>query len=228
MSVEPIELVAPDGVILRGQHWIGGDTWVVLFHDADTDLDCWQPLLPALLERGYSICTLDMRGHGGSDGVWDLSALGGDLEAAIAYAHAHAAQKIAFVGAGESALPGLIDTNSQHLFAVVALSPGPLGNHTANEFRGGNVPKLLIIGSQHQPAVEAAQQIHDSAIGWLVLVRFPTADQGTRLVSGPWCQHVRENTVAFLEEHRYATGNPQRSDLNLPAAKALFRRLTGE
>jgi hypothetical protein len=98
------------------------------------------------------------------------------------------------------------------LFAIVALSPGPPGNFTENDFRGGNVPKLLIIGSQGDAAVEAAQQIHDRALGWLVLVRFPTADQGTTLLSGPWRTHVWENIVAFLEEQRFATGNSRRSD----------------
>src|SRR4051812_36279858 len=117
MRVQPMELTASDGVILRGQHWEGGNVWVILFHEAGRDLDCWHPLVAALLGCGYSLCTLDQRGHGTSDSEWNPSALSADLEAAIAYAQAQGARRIAFIGAGESALPALRDDHARHLFA---------------------------------------------------------------------------------------------------------------
>src|SRR5207237_6704135 len=54
----------------------------------------------------------------------------------LAYAYQNGANRIAFIGAGESALPALMDDQSRHLFAIVALSPGPLGTLTANDLRG--------------------------------------------------------------------------------------------
>ncbi len=202
MNVEPIELITPDGIVLRGQHWPGGETWAVLFHEAGRDLDCWQPLVQPLLELGYSLCALDMRGHGASTGSWNVEALGDDLQAAIDYANGHNARQIALIGAGESALPALMDVQARHLFAIVALSVGPLGKLSANELRGSGVPKLLIVGSFGEQAVAATQQIRDRAIGWTVLVRLPTADQGTALLTDQWQLHVQEHTIAFLEEQR--------------------------
>ena len=202
MNVEPIELNTSDGVILRGQYWPGGETWAVLFHEAGRDLDCWQPLVTPLLELGYSLCALDMRGHGASTGDWNVAAIGDDLQAAIAFADEHNARQIAFIGAGESVLPALMDIYARRLFAIVALSAGPLGKLSANDLRGSGVPKLLIVGSFGTQAVEATQQIRDRAIGWTVLVRLPTADQGTALLADQWQSHVQEHTIAFLEEQR--------------------------
>lgn len=203
MRVEAIEVVAPDGVILRGQHWITGDTWVVLFHDTGKDLDCWQPLVTPLLDRGYSLCTVDLRGHGISDGEWDVSALSGDLESVLGYARARGADKIAYIGAGESALPALLDRHARHFFAIVGLSPGPLGTYSPDDLRGGGVPKLFVFGSRGEQAEKAGQLLRSRAIGWTVLLRLPTADQGTTLLSEPWRLQVEEQIIAFLEEQRY-------------------------
>lgn len=203
MNVEPVELAASDGVVLRGQHWPGADIWIILLHEAGMDLDCWQPLVLPLHEKGYSLLTLDLRGHGASDGDWAVSALGDDLEVAIAFAHEHGAQRIAVIGAGEGVLAALMNVHAKHLFAIVALSPGPIGDLPLDELRGGNVAKLFVVGSLGKRAAEAEQQIRDRAIGWTVLLRLPTEVQGTSLLAGPWQLHVQENIVAFLEEQRY-------------------------
>jgi hypothetical protein len=204
MSVEPIELTASDGVLLRGQRWTGGDVWVILFHDVGRDLDCWQPIVLPLLEHGYSALTLDLRGHGASDGEWNIASVSDDLETALVYARDHGANKIAFIGAGESALPALLDACSSQMFAIVVLSPGPLGSFTPDALRGGSVPKFFVVGSFANTAVNAVEQIHSRATGWLVVMRLPTAEQGNALLGAPWGLHVQEQVVAFLEEHRFA------------------------
>jgi len=203
MTVEPIELTTSDGVILRGQHWVGGDHWALLFHEAGKDLDCWQPLATVLVERGYSLCALDLRGHGLSEGEWDVSALGADLEAAIDYASGFKASHIAFIGAGESALPALLDTHARRFFAIVGLSPGPLGTLSANDLRGRGVSKLFVLGSRDAQVEETVQRLRNRSIGWTVLLRLPTANQGTDLLSDPWRLQVAEHMIAFLEEQRY-------------------------
>jgi hypothetical protein len=227
MNVEPIEITAADGVLLRGQHWRGGDSWALLFHEAERDLDCWHPILLPLVSHGFSVLTLDMRGHGATDGEWNTASLGGDLEAAIRFAQNNGASSIAMIGAGQSVLPSLMKSHSQNLFAIVALSPGPLGDLTPDELRGDGVPKLLIVGSLGESAVEAVEQIRDKAIGWLVVMRLPTAEQGTTLLSGQWGKHIEEQTIAFLEEHRYLKDSHPRPDWNPSAGEVLFKRLFG-
>lgn len=227
ITAEPIELTASDGVVLRGHRWAGGDPWVVLFHEPGRDLDCWQPLVLPLINRGYSVLTLDLRGHGASEGEWNSAALGEDLEVAIAYARNNGASGVAFIGAGASALPALLDAHSRQMFAIVELSPGPLGELTPDDLRGAGVPKLLVVGSFGEAAVEAAQQIHSRATGWLVVMRLPTAEQGTSLLSDPWGRHVQEQIIAFLEEHRYSKDKKPRPERSPAAAEVLAKRLFG-
>ena len=228
MNVEPIELTAVDGAILRGQRWLGGDIWAILFHEADRDLDCWHPILEPLISRGYSVLTLDMRGHGASDSEWDSTLLGADLDVVLSYGRSKGASSLAFIGAGQSVLPALMEAHSQSLFAVVALSPGPLGDLSPDQLRGGGIPKLLVVGSLGASAVEAAEQIRSRAIGWLVVMRLPTADQGTTLLNGSWGLHIEEQMVAFLEEQRYLKDTSPRPDWNPGAGEILFKRLFGE
>jgi len=225
MRAEPIELTTFDGVVLRGQLWPGGDTWIVLLHEAGKDLDGWQPLVLPLLDRSYSLLTLDMRGHGASDGDWDLSTVGGDLEMVIGAAHERGAQRIGLIGAGESILPALVNARAQHLFAIVALSPGPVGEFAVDELRGGAVPKLFIVGSLDERAAEAEQQLRDRMIGWTVLLRLPTEEQGTSLLEGQWALHVQENIVAFLEEQRYLSYGPRGTAAGAAQAEMLFLQL---
>jgi pimeloyl-ACP methyl ester carboxylesterase len=225
MRAEPLELTAPDGVILRGQYWPGGDTWIVLLHEAGKDLDGWQPLVLPLLEKGYSLLTLDLRGHGASDGEWDVSRLGGDLEAAIGVAHERGAQQVGFVGAGESVLPAFLDAHARQLFAIIALSPGPLGDLPVDELRKSAVAKLFVVGSLDQQAVDAEQQIRDRVIGWTVRLRLPTAERGTSLLAGQWRLHVQENIVAFLEEQRQLGNESTGAAANAAAGAALAEML---
>jgi pimeloyl-ACP methyl ester carboxylesterase len=225
VKVEPVDLVASDGVVLRGQHWPGGDTWIVLFHEAGKDLDCWQPLVLPLLRKGYSLLTLDLRGHGASDGEWDVSALGGDLEVVIDFAHERGAQRSALIGAGESVLPALMNAHARRLFAIVALSPGPVGDVAAGELRGGAIPKLFVVGALSQQAVEAEQQIRDRMIGWTVLLRLPVEEQGTSVLMGPWRLHCQENIIAFLEEQCHFSAGLSGAAPGAAQAEALFRQL---
>lgn len=203
MTVRAIELTAPDGITLRGQHWLGGNSWVVLFHESGKDLDSWQPLMTPLTERGYSVCALDLRGHGISEGEWDASILGRDLQVAITYAREQGAERIAFIGAGESALSALMECYARQLFAIIALSPGPLGTLTVNDLRGGGTSKLYILGSKEERLEQTVRQLHSRAIGWTVLLRFPTSDQGTSLLTEPWGLQTEEHIIAFLDEQHY-------------------------
>ncbi|SRR5260221_206865 len=225
MRAEPIELTASDNVLLRGQHWPGGDTWIILLHEAGKDLDCWQPLVLPLLERGYSLLTLDLRGHGASDGEWDVPALGDDLDAVIGFAHKLGAQRVGLIGAGEGVLPALINAHARHLFAIVALSPGPVGDLPVDELRGVAVSKLFVVGSLGEQAVEAEQQIRDRMIGWIVLLRLPTEEQGTSLLAGQWRLHVQENIIAFLEEQRYRGYRPPGTATGAAQAETLVKHI---
>ena len=63
------QVVATDGARLRVARWgtgTGTNPSVVLVHGITASLEDWLPLVPHLLEAGWSVTALDLRGHGQS------------------------------------------------------------------------------------------------------------------------------------------------------------------
>src|SRR5690242_20281817 len=59
---------------------------VCITHSLSSDGGSWSEQLPALLQAGFRVLRLDMRGHGGSDpvaGDYTMAALAGDVAAAL-------------------------------------------------------------------------------------------------------------------------------------------------
>jgi pimeloyl-ACP methyl ester carboxylesterase len=125
MTPEPVEIAAFDGCILRGQHWAGESTWVVLLHDvgSDEDLDRWRPLIPSLLAERLSVLAVDLRGHGASDGEWDEDAAVGDVVAGVEFARAQGAACVVVIAAGGSADDALWAMERTDVNGLVLVSP---------------------------------------------------------------------------------------------------------
>src|SRR5215213_2625393 len=101
----PIEITTIDDCALRGQLWPGDSAWVVLVHDigSDEDLDRWLPLIPSLRKLSVSVCAVDQRGHGASDGEWADETADGDLGTMVRYARANGADFVTVIAAGVAA-----------------------------------------------------------------------------------------------------------------------------
>lgn len=185
-----VELAAADGVVLRGEVWGTGDDWLVLLHDAGSDLDAWRPL------RGLegSLLALDLRGHGGSEGEWSESGAALDAGTAVAFARVEGARTVCVAAAGAAGAPAL--RAADEVDALVLLSPGPLGGDLS-ELRAPGVPKLVLVGALDRRADADAAAVAASSIGPALLVSLATARQGTDLLSEP---QALEQLTAFLHE----------------------------
>ena len=85
MSIEPvsIEVIAGDGLILRGYEWPTRRAPVVLLHDHDDDLDAWHDLDGELATNGFRVINLELRGHGLSDGDANRNTVLSDTQALL-------------------------------------------------------------------------------------------------------------------------------------------------
>ena len=85
MSIEPvsIEVIAGDGLILRGYEWPTRGAPVVLLHDHDDDLDAWHDLDGELATNGFRVINLELRGHGWSDGDANRNTVLSDTQALL-------------------------------------------------------------------------------------------------------------------------------------------------
>lgn len=203
IQARPIEITSLDGVVLRGQRWGSGPDWVVLLHDSgdDRDLDAWRPLLPAIMTPERTLMTLDLAGHGASDGEPESARLLSDLDAMLDAAAEWGATWIALAGAGDSARHILQKASSRLIDALVLLSPR-LAEEQIHQLRGQGEPKLFAVGSRSQQLNANTRQARNASIGWAMLVSLPTEQQGTDLLFGAYSAQLIERIVAFLAEQR--------------------------
>ena len=199
-----VEVVASDGVTLRGEVWGAGDDWLVLLHDAGDDLDAWRPLAGLAGERGLSMLPLDLRGHGGSEGTWDERAAELDVEAAAAFARADGARTLCVAAAGVSALASLRATPRVGPDALALFSPGPIGQARTGDLRAPGVAELVLVGALDPGADADATAICAASIGPALAVSLPTKRQGTDLLTEP---QAVDQLVYFLDEQRWAAGS---------------------
>jgi len=198
----PVDVLLPDGLVLRGQRHGEGSHWVVLVHDMGQDLDAWQPLVRPLVREGYCVLAFDLRGHGISDGEWESERLVDDVLAVLALASARGAERLYVIGAGAGATAAIAAAGAQEVRALVALSPrSALEGLSPDAIRRSRAPKLVIAGSKDADAVEQATWVARRVLGWCLQESPPVAEQGTALLRSAWGGHVREHVLAFLRDY---------------------------
>lgn len=205
---EAVAITAADGVSLRGLRWPGADAWAVLLHDhgEGEDLDRWAPLAPALAARGWTVLAVDLRGHGGSDGVWDSARAESDLAVLVEFAHSGGAVFVAVVSAGEVAMLALRTAAATRPDALILLSPPLAPEQPLTDLRGAGEAKLILIGGGDAAIRAGAERLLAAAIGWVLLVNLPATAQGTALLRSDVATHLREQIVGFLNERRFLAG----------------------
>src|SRR5207248_6759972 len=142
-----VELVAADGLTLRGEVWGRGDDWLLLLHDAAADLDAWRPLAEFVEKSRLTALALDLRGHGGSDDPWDERGAELDVESGAAFARAGGALTLCVAAAGVACLVALRAAARAGIDALALLSPGALGSADPSDLRAPGVAKLVLAGA---------------------------------------------------------------------------------
>jgi len=203
MRALPFEVIASEGIRLRGESWPGGPDWVVLAHDYGSDLDCWRPLVGPLGAAGYSVATIDLRGHGASDGEATETSIEADLAALLAQARRDSSGLLVLVAAGAVAAAALSPDLTPRPDALVLFSPHPLGQEDAN-LRGDGTVKLFFVGAADPQADSAVRALRNRSIGHAGVISFPTKAQGADLLQEPWRAHVVEQVVGFVDQARSA------------------------
>jgi pimeloyl-ACP methyl ester carboxylesterase len=182
--IEPVEIAARDGTILRGELRRGGPDGVVLVHDRGRDLDAWRDLPAALVEEGLGVLAFDLRGHGGSDGDADAAMDESDIADAVMFAREAGFERV-YVGA-EGASAGAALASAGH--AAFVLAPRDL----VGEFPR---PALVLLPKDDPLDGMAAEHFPGDS---LVI----TVPESPPLLERSWADNVRDYVVRFLREMR--------------------------
>jgi len=195
MRARPFELVMPDGLTLRGESHPAGLDWVVMLHDVGRDLDCWRPLIDGLASVGHSIASLDLRGHGASDGEPDEAIVLGDLAPILTRIRPDVPGALIVVAAGKVGAALLDEHVPIRPDALVLLSPQSARD--PRELRGEGMPKLFFVGALDPEMDRFARELRNSSVGHAGVVSFPTRDQGADLLREPWLSHLVDHAAGF-------------------------------
>ena len=187
--------------MLRGLRSGEADRWTVLVHDEDRDLDGWLQLASWLADHGITVLAFDLPGHGASDDPWEPMLAVPAVVAAVDFAMSQGSRQVHLVGAGVGAIAALAAAadRQRQIASIAAFSPH-LDDRVAElvHVREATAPKLILVGSHSQTALEEAEVVFRTAVGPCEMVKFPVMAQGTDLVAGEWGQHAREKVLEHV------------------------------
>jgi pimeloyl-ACP methyl ester carboxylesterase len=188
---QSVEIEASDGVVLRGEAETGGSVWLVLVHETGLDLDLWRPVVP--LGSGLSTLAVDLRGHGGSDGVADSAFTPRDLVDVAAFVRECGAEGVVIAAAGSQVQAALDAAFETRALGVVAI--GPL----IERVEGRSLPKLVIVASKDARQVSAGSALRRSA-GAATVISLPISGESGAILSGAWRTNVAAHIRAFATD----------------------------
>jgi pimeloyl-ACP methyl ester carboxylesterase len=197
LEVEDVTLTASDGLELKGTFYKGEEDapGVVLLHMLGRNRGDWEPFARALQKEDYNVLALDLRGHGESDGNWqvfsetDFNNMVLDAAASKAFLEEAGVQEIGFIGASIGANIALMyGAEDETVRCVVLLSPGLdyRGVKTAGTAAAyGDRPLLIIASEEDEYAASSARSLYDEARGDREIKILFRAGHGTQMFKDP-------------------------------------------
>lgn len=191
----PVTVQAHDGLTLNGQYSPTtaqvpeeGAPTVLLLHMLRSNLSSWDALVPSLVEAGFNVLAVDLRGHGNTGGMQNWNAALIDVQTWLDWLRQQPGVRpdaISIMGASIGANLALMGcANDPDCLTVVALSPG--------ENYGGLQPgtvldaledrSILLVSSRgDRESLPAVTQFAASAPGHVGLNLYPGNAHGTNL-----------------------------------------------
>lgn len=183
MSETPVtvEVVGENGRSLRGLEWPTPGPPVIFVHDFGADLDQWGSLTVGLSKAGYRVVSLELSGHGLSDGEPDESTIAEDVRNMVVQTSSvwgpcglvvagHSCRGAVGVGAGQGAP------------VQILLSPPRM---PADFLKGGEkAMRMIMAGGTDRDGHAAAKAAHDHLPGQRMLMTVAgSAETGVRLAA---------------------------------------------
>ena len=158
----PVEVVGENGVSLRGVEWPTPGPPVVFVHDFGADLDQWGSVTGGMAGAGYRVISLELSGHGLSDGEPDRSAIAEDIRNMIVQTSG-VWGPVGLVVNGESARGAVGVGAARGAPVQILISPPALETDFLKA--GERAIRMIMAGGTDQPGHSAAKRAHDHLRG---------------------------------------------------------------
>lgn len=184
-------LLTDDGLRLAYTYIEGKkDVGIILVHMLNRDRYDYDKFAISLQEQGFSVISIDMRGHGNSDGNWqtftskDFNSIVLDIKAAQDFLTTKGIKQYIVVGASIGANVALKQaTQDMTIRGVVLLSPGLeyKGVKTEEAARALKVPALLVASKEDEYSYLSAQRLHSLIQTKKQIILYEDAGHGTQM-----------------------------------------------
>lgn len=198
-----IVIQAEDGLQLAGHYYGNGSRAVLLLHELYTASASWNGVIDALLDSGFSVLTVDLRGHGATRGAinWNL-AQDDTLTWLDWLTDAQNVRRVYVMGSSMGANLAMVGCAAHDAcVGAVAISPGLhyFGVFTEDAVLSG-LPMLLVYADRDsRPARDIPQMIdmaEDAELDTLTVLSYPGRAHGMLLFDTD--APVLEDIVAWL------------------------------
>ena len=198
----PVAIRLPDGLVLRGHEWPMDGPAVVFLHDHGDDLDVWGPLTARVASHGFRVISVELRGHGLSDGDADPGLLGQDLPALLGETAASFGP-VALVTYGRATEALLFVDKDQGAPVQVMISPLPDAPRDIDWRATRSAMRLVLKGALNEDVEHQVGFIYPRMRGPKLQVSGASEATGPPLLEDQ--PQLLEHMVTFLR--RYLTGH---------------------
>ncbi len=196
----PVAVRLPGGLVLRGHEWSRDGPAVVFVHDLGDDLDAWGSLTGAVAAQGFRVISLELRGHGLSDGDPEPGALKEDMTAMLGEITSSFGP-VALVSYGSVTETLLFLDGGCGAPVQVMISPLPQASGEIDWRTTRPAMRLLLRGSLNREVNEQAGRIYPRMRGQKLDVTGASGESGPALLADQ--PRLAEHMMMFLR--RYLT-----------------------
>ncbi|VAW30973.1 hypothetical protein MNBD_CHLOROFLEXI01-4958 [hydrothermal vent metagenome] len=193
---ETVMIEASDGLQIEATFATPGGVvpfpGVIFLHMLGSNRTAWDDagLSEQLLQNGYAVLNVDMRGHGGTGGTVDWQLAEDDMQRVWDYFVSQEVvdgEKTAVIGASIGANLSLITAvNEPQINTVILLSPGLNYRDVTTDdaiIEYGNRPILIVASEEDSYAADSSRTLQEAATGQAELQLYNGAGHGTSMFS---------------------------------------------
>lgn len=191
---ETVSIEASDGLQIQAAYaHPGGEApfpGVILFHMLGSNRTAWDEvgLTAQLLQNGFAVLNVDMRGHGETGGTVDWTLAEDDMQRVWDYFVSQEAvdeEKTAVIGASIGSNLSLVTAvNRPNVSTVILLSPGLDYRGVTTEdaiIEYGDRPILIVASEEDSYAADSSRTLNEAAAGKAELQLYNGAGHGTSM-----------------------------------------------
>ena len=213
---ETVTVAATDGLTLQGSYWSlpaesappQGYPAVLLLHMLGQDRDSWRPLVQPLLDAGFIVLAVDLRGHGETGGDRNWVAAQTDTQTWLDWLKTQPnVDSVSLVGGSIGANLALLGcTNDADCVTAVALAPGldyqDLKPESAVVEGMAERSVLLVAAHGDEYSANSVRQMANKTRGEIGVRLFRGDAHGTDMFGQDYGARVITLVIDWLLEHR--------------------------